>query len=178
MLKTDRIFEIPLSQLLRLFLLGIIIISSIVVNILIGKNAISIARNQNFNGGICYAKLNVPENCNKALGFDIYSLHITLFLLAFSIGFRYANLTFRNNLFVVFIFSLATISIIEFTIRVFSLPVLYTHPMELRQSLHYNAFTLFGLYQLLFVLILSLASGVFGFVTAKFYKRIVIFLKS
>jgi len=176
MSKVNNIFKLFPSKQLKLLLLGIIIIASIALNVFEGRSAISAAKNQNFNGGVCYVKLSAPESCGKTFGFDIYSLHITLLFLTFLVGAMYANLTFRNTLFIITIFSFAVIAITESGTRLFGLPVLYTNPMELRQSLHYSAFTLFGFYQLLVVLILSLLAGLSGFSTVKFLRKVIVLL--
>ncbi|EKD95549.1 MAG: hypothetical protein ACD_24C00453G0001 [uncultured bacterium] len=149
-------------------------------NYYLGSRNIQNAANDNFNGGICYACQSckdVYEICQKRFGFDIYNLIYSLIPISFVIA-LFNNIYLKSNLYRTIkqsiLLGMIWLISIEIIVRIFQIPVLYTHFLEGRQSLHYQFFTLFPEFIVIFSIFQSIISGVFGYFVGSITKHFIL----
>ena len=142
-----------------------IYLSILIANFSLGTIRIFDARQNNFRGGACgECQTCVQPICDSQFGFDIYYLYFSFLLFTFIIGF--VNVIFDKNLptsvLIAFIYAIAYLVLTEILIKIFSVPVLYTHFQEGRQSLSTSAFSQLNIGYNIFPLFLSVISGFAG----------------
>jgi len=135
------------------------------VNYIFGTNKIIDAHEHQFRGGMCGSceSCNEPA-CDSKSGFDIYYLYFSLLLFSFVVG-ATNTISDKSLLFstvVSFISAIVYLVLTELIIKLFAIPVLYTHFQEGRQSLLTSAFSRFSIIYNIFPLFLSVISSFVG----------------
>lgn len=149
---------------LNFFLIIILTYLLIIIgNYFLGTKSIINAHQNQFGGGICGASQTYFESlCSATSGFDFYYLYLSLLLFTFIVGF--INVIFdkklSSSLLIVFVSTLGYLVITEIIIKIFSIPVLFTSPLEGRQSFSLSAFYGVNTQSILLLLIFSIISSI------------------
>jgi len=108
-------------------------------------------------------------------GFDIYLLIFSLIPVSF-LAFLINGMNIKKSLFqslhVSIIYVLVWLATVEIITSLFKVPVLYTHFMEGRQSLHYKFVPLFPEVILIVSFAVAVFSGFAGFIVSKIFEKI------
>lgn len=156
------------------FIFALFFIVVLAINLFVGTSIIQRAAANDFHGGMCGACpscIDFSDICQKRYGFDIYLLIVSLIPLSFITellstiqnGKKSTQRYFSYGLF----FGLLWMVTIELLTRLVHIPVLYSHPYEGTQSLHYKFVTLFPWFIFIVSITEILIASVFGFVIGR-----------
>jgi len=169
------------KTILYCFLLIIFIYLLILIgNYFLGTNRI-INAHQIRSCEVCQSCIqSIQPICNSKSGFDIYYLYLGLLVFTFIIGFINVILDKKlvTSILIVLISAISYLVITEIIIKIFAIPVLYTHFQEGYQWLSFGAFSELielNIFLLFFSVISSLIGNIIGLpfllVKRRFFKE-------